>query len=308
MICVRRFPLAANYILILFLILFLPSCEKNDGSVLDFHFDAPLLESVHLLPSVINTDSIHVGTDRKPEDRLKLSTTIKAKLSRIPCPPSAEADSGRRAISSSPLFVKYSLTNPDRSKTLAAGFLRDEGLSPVRVPPDTLLIKAIEFEITRAEVGLYQVDVWGESGDGVRGNMIRTPLSIVRLNRPPVLSNLIAPDTVRLANVNQFILLQIKATDPDGQTDIRKVFFNSFRPDGTPSSGNPFEMYDDGGAVIIIAPDIRSGDLVKGDGVYSLTIILAPNTPLGTYRFEFQAIDRSNATSDIVPHHLLVRP
>jgi len=48
-------------------------------------------------------------------------------------------------------------------------------------------------------------------------------------------------------------------TDLDGQSDILKVFFNSFLPpNGSPASGNPFFLYDDGNANTI------SGDQIPG--------------------------------------------
>jgi hypothetical protein len=63
-------------------------------------------------------------------------------------------------------------------------------------------------------------------------------------------------------------------------------------------------MYDDGGVAIIYPPDITSGDAVKGDGIYSLTVGY-PTLP-GTYRFEFQALDRSNAFSPKIVHLIQV--
>jgi hypothetical protein len=67
-------------------------------------------------------------------------------------------------------------------------------------------------------------------------------------------------------------------------------------------------MYDDGGGAIIGEPDVRSGDRIEGDSVYTLTIALSPTVTPGTYRFEFQAFDRLNAVSGILKHNLVVRP
>jgi len=97
------------------------------------------------------------------------------------------------------------------------------------------------------------------------------------------------------------VKLSIKATDPDGQSDIQKVFFNSYRPDGSPSTGNPFQMFDDGNF------NGQSGDSEAGDGIYSLTVQLPTTTQRGTYRFVFQATDRSGAQSNEVSHLLRVQ-
>jgi len=42
------------------------------------------------------------------------------------------------------------------------------------------------------------------------------------------------------------LLLSVRANDPDGFNDVTRVIFNSYKPDGSASGGNPFTMYDDG--------------------------------------------------------------
>ena len=114
-------------------------------------------------------------------------------------------------------------------------------------------------------------------------------------NRPPTLSNLSAPDTVSRNEVPSF-LLSVQVDDPQGPEDIRLVFFNTIKPDGSPSSGNPFEMVDDG----------TQGDEGAGDGVYSLRVEITPDNALGAYRFEFYAEDYSGARSDALIHTITV--
>jgi hypothetical protein len=115
---------------------------------------------------------------------------------------------------------------------------------------------------------------------------------------PPVVSNLVAPDTVSLASDTVHIPLSIQVADSNGLKDIEFVFFNSFLPSGNPSSQNPFIMYDDG----------THTDAVAGDGIYSLTIGLPPTgVTLGTYRWEFQARDRQKKTSNIIIHNIVVK-
>jgi hypothetical protein len=58
-------------------------------------------------------------------------------------------------------------------------------------------------------------------------------------------------------------------------------------------------MFDDG---------VSGGDTVANDGIYSLRVSLPPTTVTGTYRFEFQAVDRSAASSNIIVHRLTVLP
>ena len=118
-------------------------------------------------------------------------------------------------------------------------------------------------------------------------------LHVVIQNRPPVLSELSAPAEVDRREGNP-IILSVRASDPDGQDDIRKVFFNTIKPDGSPSAGNPFFMYDDGAS--------SHGDAAAGDGVYSLNITINTSNATGDYTFEFTAEDYSGARSASVLH------
>jgi hypothetical protein len=117
----------------------------------------------------------------------------------------------------------------------------------------------------------------------------------------PVISNLVAPDTVAIETQKVLIFLSVQVNDTLGLQDIKSVFFNSLSPpDDQPSSGNPFIMYDDG----------THGDAVAGDGIYSLIVELLPPptvVPKGTYTFEFQAVSKEGVTSNIITHYIVVQ-
>jgi hypothetical protein len=114
-------------------------------------------------------------------------------------------------------------------------------------------------------------------------------------NQPPVLSELTAPDTVSRRS-SDAILLSVRATDPQGPADIKRVYFNSFKPDGTPGSGNPFSMFDDG----------TNGDVTAGDGVYSRGIMISASNALGNYRFYFYAEDLAGEAGGTLTHVITV--
>ena len=120
---------------------------------------------------------------------------------------------------------------------------------------------------------------------------------------PPVVSNLLAPDTVSQLDTSIVpINVSIAASDSNGSKDIQIVFFNSFLPNGNPSSQNPIIMYDDG----------THGDAIAGDGIYTATVQLPPKNsstpvPLGTFRWEFQAQDREKKTSNIIIHNIVIK-
>jgi len=78
--------------------------------------------------------------------------------------------------------------------------------------------------------------------------------------------------------------------DSNGLNDIDQVYFITTKPDNT-SSGTPFFMYDDGGAVI--RDGVTSGDIVAGDGIYSLTIQVPETADRGAWLFTFFVIDKA---------------
>jgi|GEM_PF-385774 len=289
-----RHPTLIISSLLLILLLF-GSCEKNPDSVVDADYSVGIIRNALLKPAIINTDTVNVGAERKPADTLKLGIIAAAILEKIP--PGLEGEA-----------VRYLLWNEDRTKSYGAGDLRDDGIAPDSLRGDRRFTATIKFEIVRSVVGTFNADIWVTSKSGLTSPAFRLPLAIIRLNQPPRLSDLVAPDTLTLGNQNQFLLLQVRASDPDGSPDIKRVSFSSFRPDGSPSSGNPYTMYDDGGTDVIFLPDVRSGDKLKGDGIYSLTIVLPPTTTPGVYRFEFEAVDRSNVPSYKLVHSIFVRP
>lgn len=122
-------------------------------------------------------------------------------------------------------------------------------------------------------------------------------------NQPPLLTDLNAPDS--LIASGDTLKLSIRATDPNGQDDIFRVWFDSFLPNGDPAKGNPFTMFDDGGE--LSGENIRSGDLIRGDGIYSLIIQGPVPGQSGEFRFVFQAVDKQNALSNTVEHIIHVQ-
>jgi len=119
-------------------------------------------------------------------------------------------------------------------------------------------------------------------------------------NDHPIISNLIAPLTMQvLSDRVATTVLELTVSDPQGLSDIWSVYFNSFKPDGSPSKSNPFKMYDDG-------DESGHGDRVAEDGIYALRINLPPGTPAGDYKFIFEAEDFLELKSNQIVHVLKV--
>jgi hypothetical protein len=270
-------------------------CEKNDSSVIDPPRVPPTIVSASISPATVNLDTV-----------TQSQTSFRFVVTAFVCP---------AAAASSDEQVNYSLSDVRGQEVIAGGSLYDRGVSPDEQAGDSLYTGAVEVPTDNLPVGTYFCRVAAQGTAGATSNSFLLPVTIGRqLNHPPSLSDVQAPDTIVLGTVSQQFKLTVTATDPDGLTDVAKVFFHSYKPDGTITNhGNAFLMYDDGSENIIVPPDIVSGDIVKGDGIYTLTVSISPTdsegkpTDRGAYRFEFQATDRSNANSNTLTHFVYVK-
>lgn len=272
---------------LLCLSLFDLGCEKHQDSLIDTAGSPPVLLHTSISPSSINSDSINVGTSRSPDDVLSISAVLTADAT--------------GTIDNPVTAVRYVLNSPNDNQSISNGQLFDDGVGTEVINGDGKYSAKVTFQIKRVEIGVFSFSILAESKNGFQSNANIVPLTVYRGNNAPVLSDLDTPDTVKLGSQNQLLVLHVRANDPDGLSDIASVVFNSFKPDDTPSGGNPFRMYDDGNVS-------NHGDDKAGDGVYSLIVTLPPTVQTGTYRFEFQAFDRSNAASNILIQRITVKP
>lgn len=113
----------------------------------------------------------------------------------------------------------------------------------------------------------------------------------------PIISNdIVDPDTAVVTDTTS-ILTSVNVFDQDGLSDIDKVYFVVYRPNGT-TNGAQNVLFDDGLS--------SHGDLTAGDGIYSLIIEIYSTNTKGIYRLEFQAKDRNGNLSNILNHLLLI--
>jgi len=119
-------------------------------------------------------------------------------------------------------------------------------------------------------------------------------------NLPPIISNLVIPDSIAR---NVSFVFSIKASDPNGLKQIKSVYFQLYRPDGSQvvdNNSNPnLSMQDNGNEEIF-------GDLFAGDGIFSFKNSFSATAQLGKWTFKFRAVDFSNALSNEIAHELTV--
>ena len=169
---------------------------------------------------------------------------------------------------------------------LAGDIAADDGVFTVRMDMSDILTQGGDYTVR------FQAT---DRGSLESDPVVRKITMTLTGNQPPVLSNLSAPDIIS-RSVPRSFLISVQVDDPQGPDDIRIVYFNSTKPDGSPASGNPFIMADDG----------SSGDVQAGDGIYSLTIQITLQNDVGVYRFDFFAEDFGGAVSDPLVHYITV--
>jgi hypothetical protein len=186
-------------------------------------------------------------------------------------------------------FVRVEFFPPAFSKPTLIDSLFDDGKNNDGAANDGVFARAISTSKLCGEgafsVLLRAIDAANGESPALIGS---TNVKRSGINLSPAVSNLNAPATISRNRVPNAYVLSIQASDPNCITDLKRVFFNTFLPNGNASSGNPFAMRDDG----------KEGDAVASDGRYSLTIQITPQNATGNYRFEFQAEDKRGALSN----------
>lgn len=249
--------------------LYISGCEKNYNTVVDSPGSSPEIKDASFSVSVVNTDTINIAGQllRGPNDTLTIRGIAKVRIISF-------GDEKEIPI------VGFSVSNFNFSSLLAEGVLHDDGVSPDAKANDSVYSGYIEFQIQRTVVGTFSINLWSESTTGYKSNTIILPLQIIRLNHPPIIFDLIAPDTINLSTTITFND-SLKVLDPDGQDDIKSVL--RFTP-----SGKILQLH------------------AANDSIYAEEVSLNPPPSLGSYIFRFCAVDRSNDTSNILTKTIVI--
>jgi hypothetical protein len=259
-------------------------CEKSNLDLVDNTGQPSFVRSLQLLP-----DSIKLTSITPVNGLYGVSVTIQASIS-------IAADGDPR------VSVTATALSPSGTDPVAQVVLHDDADQPDITAGDNVFSGQMVFSIPKTAAGPYLISVRAVDGKGFSSNAVNKTLFVLRNNSPPVLTNLVAPDTVALpAGGTLAITMTVVPTDADGQADIREVYFRSL------DSSDPtrkFFLLDDGGTV--------SGDTSPDDGIYTITVQLVDNPPPApsvrkTYRFAFQALDAFGDTSATLLHFLTVR-
>jgi len=268
---VRQLLLKNNFFLfvIVLVLVCISGCEKNYNTIVDSPGSVPAIKDASFSISIVNTDTINIAGQSVRNINDPLTIRGIAKVSVISFGDEKEIP-----------IVGYSVTNSQFSSPLTEGILHDDGVFPDAKANDSVYSGYVEFQIQRVVVGTFSLNIWSESTAGYKSNTLILPLQIVRLNHPPIISNLVAPDTINLSTTTTFNE-SLKVLDPDGQNDIKSVL--RFTP-----SGKILQLQ------------------AMTDSTYGEQVILNPPPNLGPYLFRFCAVDRSNDTSNILTKTIVI--
>ncbi|MDT8325097.1 MAG: hypothetical protein RRA94_13380 [Bacteroidota bacterium] len=267
-------------ILPLMIVLLLTGCSDDESTLDPALNDTPIVfTGLELSEFLVDTDTLDVkaGQDKSPDDPVTIPLRVFVQVQR----PSAVAGDVRLRCT----------VRQDGARTPVAE-------SSIDVVAEGQQRFDFDIELSRGDVGDYRVEVTGEDASGTVSARAFATLRVVYGSRPPELLELNAPDSVRLQAQAITFDMSVLVNDDSGPADIKQVFFNSFLPDRTPSTGNPFILRDQGVA--------SQGDMVAGDGWYSIRVQVPPGAQKGEYEFQFRAVDFSNATSNVLIHKLII--
>jgi hypothetical protein len=270
----------------------LAGCEQKESGIIDTTVQAPVLSSASLVPSSVNIDTIPPSGG---------SYTVSAIVSLAVSDPIGPGNLER---------VWAAVSRPRSSDPFVEVNLHDDGIIPDTSSGDGVFSALLSLQLTRPQTGRYTVSFIARNRQGAIGVILQKSFLVTRNNSRPELSNLHAPDSVQIPvspqdTVN--VLFYVTAADSDGLADIQQVLLSRIEPPSSAriplrddgSLGPPFNFADTNGVLV----PRRSGDLVAGDGVFTLTVPLLFSSTARTNLFGLQAIDSFGDTSAMVLHY-----
>lgn len=190
------------------------SCEKEDTSIIDPNYSAPVIVNITQAPVSVNSSSLNPV---------------------IAFPVSLEATSENQIVS---VFCRVFDPN---SNQIAEILLTNSG-------GNNYSANASISNINCLLVGTYQLQFQAEDNLGLLSNVFLREFEVINpTNSPPFIVSTDLPDSVvRPAQDSVLLTISINADDPDGICDIRSASFDAERPDGVVFTGIPM-LYEGNG-------------------------------------------------------------
>jgi len=196
------------------------------------------------------------------------------------------------------------------------GFRNDTLFFSGNLQPETegRFVLPLDSSFAAGKKGTYLLKFSAIDRSGTSSNIEQR--TIVIENEPPVIFDLqtLSEAVIPQTDSNTF-LVSMRVWDPQGPTDIKFAGYKALRPDSVyANQGLPIPMVDNG-----LSFDLQRwsqqyfGDLVKGDGIYSITAVIFPTdtygnpTLKGDYIWTFYAQDFANQGSNQIVHVITLK-
>jgi len=166
------------------------------------------------------------------------------------------------------------------------GNLSDDGPPRDIIERDNVYSYLVDSSMIADNEGFYRVTVQAFDSAGNTSDII-SETEEVKQNSPPVIYLLEAPDSFEKGDT---LIFRVRATDPQGISDIRSITYTIKLPDGEIKPDYWF-LRDDG----------KFGDKDSLDGIYTVHQSTNPESKLqGLFIFYFVAKDYCGALSDTI--------
>jgi len=197
-------------------------------------------------------------------------------------------------------MVYAEIYDPDQKRVLNLE-LKDDGFQNDEYPNDGIYSVKVFFSKNFAE-GNYSIKFYAlDQYEQIRKLGAHSFKYISKTtNYVPILSNLSLPDSVK---INIPFAFSVQVEDSNGLSDIQKVYYELYRPDGSKVANSQgisqFPLFDDGA-------ENSSGDSTANDGIFTVRLTFPSGQPLGNWKFDFSASDRSNKLSNIISKQIVL--
>jgi len=254
-------------------VLVVAGCDSAPGTV-PVDAVAPVVEDIRVSPDVLALDQIGGGGDT-----VTASITV-----------SADVSDENEDLSTFFVVIRSALSG---QTPLAQ--------AEVPIPGSGRVQTVLDLTVSRAESGRFTVSVFASDTRGHLSNVAYHVIDVTASSEPPVIVGVDMPDRVTRPAEGEppvSLSLVVEADDPDGLDNIAFVQV-------VVNGGTSLRLCDDGGQGVCNSGS-GSGDVLAGDGLFTLTIQLESRNAAGTYTFEFSVVDRSGLRSGVEVRTLVV--
>jgi hypothetical protein len=277
-----------NYIIALIFAALFQSCTLDNDTIIDSSLP-PVVSRISVSPTQISVDKI--PPIFSPEDIV--DTTIIVSI--------AVSDNNKDVEE-----LLFDVVSPSGVVLAAMVPLYDNGTHNDTTANDGIYTSTTRISFKKKEVGTFIVRINTKDASGFNVLSLTTISVINPLLKLPQLSALTLLDTTFIPSGSDsvFMFVTVKATDPQGPSDIKSIIATIFTLEGEPYKS--VSLFDDGSSTPVQPYGITSGDVNAGDSIYTARISFSKKY-VTDYFVSVIAKDFDEASSNILSKQFSVR-